>query len=133
MDMENLQFHLLGRRRPCQGVRLQRFAGGRGLHILNMLPHVKTCKAKKRRFALFPCKYSGVSTRLMAASHRMISRFSTAMARLLALTVCTGFVTAAHGGDTATNRFGFTGPEIFPSTSISLLHAADMDGDGSTT
>lgn len=30
-----------------------------------------------------------------------------------------------------TNRFGFTGPEIFPiDNQIGLLHAADMDGDG---
>ena len=30
-----------------------------------------------------------------------------------------------------TNRFGFTGPEIFPIDSqISLLHSADLDGDG---
>ena len=35
--------------------------------------------------------------------------------------------------DAATNRFGFTGPEIFPIDSqISLLHAADLDGDGWT-
>src|ERR1041385_7359987 len=32
---------------------------------------------------------------------------------------------------TATNRFGFSGPEIFPiDAAISLLHAADLDGDG---
>ena len=30
-----------------------------------------------------------------------------------------------------TNRFGFTGPEIFPiDNQIALLHAADLDGDG---
>ena len=34
-------------------------------------------------------------------------------------------------GQAATNRFGFNGPEIFPIDSqISLLHAADLDGDG---
>ncbi|HEX5218909.1 MAG TPA: VCBS repeat-containing protein [Verrucomicrobiae bacterium] len=33
--------------------------------------------------------------------------------------------------ENATNRFGFTGPEIFPIDSqIGLLHAADIDGDG---
>src|SRR5580704_13252590 len=33
-------------------------------------------------------------------------------------------------GDT-TNRFGFTGPEIFPiDNQISLLRSADLDGDG---
>ena len=31
----------------------------------------------------------------------------------------------------ATNRFGFTGPEIFPiDDDIALLHSADLDGDG---
>jgi hypothetical protein len=34
-------------------------------------------------------------------------------------------------GENATNSFGFTGPEIFPiDEQISLLHAADLDGDG---
>jgi hypothetical protein len=37
---------------------------------------------------------------------------------------------AARGG-TATNSFGFAGPEIFPiDEQIGLLHAADLDGDG---
>ncbi|MEO7296979.1 MAG: VCBS repeat-containing protein [Verrucomicrobiota bacterium] len=35
------------------------------------------------------------------------------------------------GAQTNTNRFGFTGPEIFPiDTQIGLLHEADLDGDG---
>jgi hypothetical protein len=34
-------------------------------------------------------------------------------------------------GNTSTNRFGFTSPEIFPIESqISQLHVADLDGDG---
>jgi hypothetical protein len=34
-------------------------------------------------------------------------------------------------GETTTNSFGFTGPEIFPiDDQIDLLHAADLDGDG---
>jgi hypothetical protein len=34
-------------------------------------------------------------------------------------------------GENATNRFGFTGPEIFPiDDQIGLVHAADLDGDG---
>jgi hypothetical protein len=34
-------------------------------------------------------------------------------------------------GETVTNHFGFTGPEIFPiDDQINLLHAADLDGDG---
>ena len=33
--------------------------------------------------------------------------------------------------ESVTNSFGFTGPEIFPiDNDISLLHAADLDGDG---
>ncbi len=34
-------------------------------------------------------------------------------------------------GETITNTFGFTGKEIYPiDENISLLHAADLDGDG---
>jgi hypothetical protein len=41
-----------------------------------------------------------------------------------------GLGLAVHGG-TVTNNFGFTGPEIYPiDDQISLLHAADLDGDG---
>jgi hypothetical protein len=42
------------------------------------------------------------------------------------------FVFAFVGrGEGITNSFGFTGPEIFPiDDQISLLHAADLDGDG---
>ena len=37
----------------------------------------------------------------------------------------------AAGADTVTNVFGFSGHEIFPiDQQISLLHAADLDGDG---
>ena len=37
---------------------------------------------------------------------------------------------SAHA-QSPTNRFGFTGPEIFPvDPAIGLLHAADLDGDG---
>src|ERR1700689_526396 len=40
------------------------------------------------------------------------------------------FASLAGAAD-VTNRFGFTGPEIFPIDSqVSLLHAADLDGDG---
>src|SRR5450432_3488508 len=34
-------------------------------------------------------------------------------------------------GETATNSFGFTGPEIYPiDDGVGSLHAADLDGDG---
>src|SRR5580658_6887059 len=37
----------------------------------------------------------------------------------------------ARAEDAATNRFGFTGPEIFPiDNDIELLRSADLDGDG---
>jgi hypothetical protein len=40
-------------------------------------------------------------------------------------------VVASRGEAAATNRFGFSGPEIFPiDNNISLLHVADLDGDG---
>ena len=38
---------------------------------------------------------------------------------------------AAANGQTNEQRFGFTGPEIFPiDPLVSLIHAADIDGDG---
>ena len=43
------------------------------------------------------------------------------------------FIAAVHAAcaGAVTNRFGFTGPEIFPiDPAIGLLHAADLDGDG---
>lgn len=41
------------------------------------------------------------------------------------------WLTHVAGAEVTTNRFGFTGPEIFPIDSqIGLLHAADLDGDG---
>ncbi|MFM2082948.1 MAG: hypothetical protein RL380_1639, partial [Verrucomicrobiota bacterium] len=47
---------------------------------------------------------------------------------LLSLTL-TVTLLAAHAADT--NRFGFSGPEIFPlDPDISQLHATDIDGDG---
>ncbi|MBC8002617.1 MAG: VCBS repeat-containing protein, partial [Opitutaceae bacterium] len=40
---------------------------------------------------------------------------------------------AATNGQTNEQRFGFTGPEIFPiDPLVSLIHAADLDGDGKT-
>ena len=50
--------------------------------------------------------------------------------------VCAGWLAwaaAAHAADDPRASFGFTGPEVFPIDSqISLLHAADLDGDGLT-
>jgi hypothetical protein len=40
------------------------------------------------------------------------------------------FAAAVHS-ETVTNTFGFTGPEFYPiDEGVSLLHAADLDGDG---
>ena len=40
-------------------------------------------------------------------------------------------VALAARADDATNSFGFSGPEFYPiDEQISLLHAADLDGDG---
>ena len=42
-----------------------------------------------------------------------------------------GLALAVRGGETVTNSFGFTGQEIYPiDDQISLLHVADLDGDG---
>ncbi|MCU0782657.1 MAG: VCBS repeat-containing protein [Verrucomicrobia bacterium] len=50
----------------------------------------------------------------------------------LLLATSVGWITAARAG-TTTNDFGFAGREIYPIESqISLLHAADLDGDGLT-
>jgi hypothetical protein len=47
-----------------------------------------------------------------------------------AAVVLAGMVFSASA-EVSTNRFGFTGPEIFPIDSqIGMLHAADLDGDG---
>ena len=46
------------------------------------------------------------------------------------LAAVAGFVLISRA-ETATNHFGFAGPEIFPiDNQITLLHAADLDGDG---
>jgi hypothetical protein len=61
----------------------------------------------------------------------MIQFSLIARGRLLGPLVWALFVTLARGGSVETNTFGFTGPEIYPLDSpITLLHAADMDGDG---
>jgi hypothetical protein len=47
------------------------------------------------------------------------------------LSACFLAFACAVRGENATNSFGFTGPEIFPiDEQISLLRAADLDGDG---
>jgi hypothetical protein len=41
------------------------------------------------------------------------------------------YIASCLAATTGTNRFGFTGPEIFPiENQISQLHVADLDGDG---
>ena len=59
----------------------------------------------------------------------MLHQFrATAFALSLAVIVV---IAVAARADEVTNRFGFTGPEIFPiDNQIGLLHAADIDGDG---
>ena len=59
--------------------------------------------------------------------------FSVARFRFsfVALMAAFAFCVRLQAADDTTNRFGFTGPEIFPiDQQISLLHAADLDGDG---
>ncbi|MBI3848810.1 MAG: VCBS repeat-containing protein [Verrucomicrobia bacterium] len=53
--------------------------------------------------------------------------------RATRLAVLVGMAALAFAckAETLTNRFGFTGPEIFPiDNQISQLHSADLDGDG---
>ncbi len=54
-----------------------------------------------------------------------------ALRRFWGVLACAACVATARGGSGETNTFGFTGPEIYPlDSAITLLHAADMDGDG---
>src|SRR5712672_2255349 len=62
----------------------------------------------------------------MTLSIRCLSSF---LSMGFALSLICPFSSSASG--TATNRFGFTGPEIFPiDNQISELRVADLDGDG---
>ncbi len=57
--------------------------------------------------------------------------FSKLMVRAGASLGVFALLVLACRAEDATNRFGFTGPEIFPiDDDIALLHAADLDGDG---
>jgi len=57
--------------------------------------------------------------------------FMRAMQCSLCAVVAALVFTAVARGDTVTNTFGFTGKEIYPiDENISLLHAADLTGDG---
>ena len=50
---------------------------------------------------------------------------------LAAVLVLASLSLAARAEAAITNRFGFTGPEIFPiDPQIAMVHAADLDGDG---
>src|SRR6476620_5729251 len=62
-----------------------------------------------------------------------MATFSVARLRYSFVPLLAAFAFCVHlqAADDATNRFGFTGPEIFPiDQQISLLHSADLDGDG---
>src|SRR5213594_3699752 len=51
--------------------------------------------------------------------------------RILSASWLLGAIVIAGMGDSGTNRFGFSGPEIFPiDNQIGHLRAADLDGDG---
>jgi hypothetical protein len=59
----------------------------------------------------------------MSFSRPRFNRVLVCVAGLLGAAACAG-------ADSATNRFGFTGPEIFPiENAISQLRVADLDGD----
>jgi hypothetical protein len=60
-------------------------------------------------------------------SLKRLLRFAAGTAAVASLSL----TCLAGNTNTSTNSFGFTGPEIFPiDNQISLLHVADMDGDG---
>src|SRR5213596_4152136 len=51
--------------------------------------------------------------------------------RILSASSLLGAIVITGRGDSGTNRFGFSGPEIFPiDNQIGHLRAADLDGDG---
>src|SRR5437667_11993491 len=51
--------------------------------------------------------------------------------RILGAVLLLGTIVITGRADNGTNRFGFTGPEIFPiDNQIGHLRAADLDGDG---
>src|SRR5258708_18292491 len=59
------------------------------------------------------------------------SKLSKTAARAGALLAMAASLAVTARAETATNRFGFTGPEIFPiDNQIALLRSADLDGDG---
>ena len=61
----------------------------------------------------------------------MMKSSINAPGRLLGALAWAVFLATARGGSADTNTFGFTGPEIYPlDSAVTLLHAADMDGDG---
>jgi hypothetical protein len=64
-------------------------------------------------------------------ARRMMKNPVFALRRFLGVLACAVGVATARGGGGETNTFGFTGPEIYPlDSAITLLRAADMDGDG---
>lgn len=57
--------------------------------------------------------------------------FQQRLGRTLTWAAGVSFSVSCLAAGSGTNRFGFTGPEIFPIDSqISQLHVADLDGDG---
>src|SRR5512140_1093187 len=52
-------------------------------------------------------------------------------AKVHVLVIAYGLASSSGAAAAQTNRFGFTGPEIFPiDNQISQLRVADLDGDG---
>src|SRR5258706_10645557 len=70
----------------------------------------------------------------MAASHLysfVIMHKITLLKRIILTAALPGAIPLSPHADSVTNRFGFTGPEIFPiDNGIEMLHSADLDGDG---
>src|SRR5438093_1905596 len=61
----------------------------------------------------------------------MANFWDNRLKRILSAVLLLGTIVITGRADNGTNRFGFTGPEIFPiDNQIGHLRAADLDGDG---
>src|SRR5438105_12449170 len=65
------------------------------------------------------------------ANRRLGPRVARMQRSLFFITALVGFALCAGASEPATNRFGFTGREIFPiDNGIAQLKAVDLNGDG---
>src|SRR2546425_368109 len=71
------------------------------------------------------------NTKLSATNSRRPSLTVYVLRFTVLIFTAVGFLLRAHASGVYSNRFGFSGPEIFPIDSqITQLRVADLDGDG---